>query len=197
MALQRIYDQMIGQLAGILVTTTGKGQIKQDGTEGWAQAVALVDGSGTLISGIATSANQVLEIADLDIIAAAAQSTAPVNTYPLPTTPVSGLTTAMTGTTSTLVTGMGTPAANKFNYITQITIGNSHATVGTFVELQDGNGGTTFYTAPAAAVYGGSVINFSTPLKQPTAATALYVKDTTTGANVIVSVSGFQAAAPT
>ena len=45
------------------------------------------------------------------------------------------------------------------------------------MEFQDGNGGTTFYTAPAAAVYGGATLTFPTPLRQPTAATALYCKD--------------------
>lgn len=155
-------------------------------------ADAYLNGTGGGTAGSATAANQLLMIADLDILAAQAASTDPVNTYPLPLTPVAGLTAAMTGTTSTLVTGMGTPAALKYNYITQVTIGNSHATVGTFVELQDGNGGTTFFTAPAAAVFGGAVLSFPTPLKQPTAATALYVKNTTTGANVIVSVVGYQ-----
>lgn len=105
---------------------------------------------------------------------------------------ISGLTAAMTGTTSTAVTGIGAPGASTYNYITQLTVGNSHATVGTFVELQDGSGGTTFYTVPAAAVYGGAVITFPKPLKQPTANTALYCKCTTTGSNTIVSASGFK-----
>lgn len=150
-------------------------------------------GGGSIV-GFATAANQVLEIADLDAIKAAAESTAAVNTYPLPTTPVSGLTAAMTGTASTAVAGMGAPGPGLRNYIAGIIVGNSHATVGTFVELQDGNGGTTFFTLPAAAVYGGATFTPSTPIKQPTANTALYVKDTTTGANVIVSVVGFTAA---
>ncbi|MFZ5719193.1 MAG: hypothetical protein ACOY5Y_06965 [Pseudomonadota bacterium] len=106
---------------------------------------------------------------------------------------VSGLTAAMTGTTSTAVTGIGAPGAGLYNYITTLACGNSHATVGTFVEVQDGSGGTTFFTVPAAAVYGGAVLSFPVPLKQPTANTALYVKNTTTGANVICSVAGFKA----
>ncbi len=112
--------------------------------------------------------------------------------YGLGDTCISGLTSAMTGTTSTAVTGIGQPGSGLYNYITQITIGNSHATVGTFVEFQDGNGGSTFYTAPAAAVYGGATLTFPKPLKQPTSNTALYCKNTTTSANVIVSVSGFK-----
>lgn len=115
-----------------------------------------------------------------------------VQPYGLGDNVISGLTAAMTGTTSTAVTGIGAPGANLFNYITTIVVGNSHATVGTFVELQDGSGGTTFFTIPAAAVYGGAVITLPKPLKQPTANTALFCKNTTTGANTIVSVAGFK-----
>jgi hypothetical protein len=113
--------------------------------------------------------------------------------YALPESAVSGLTAAMTGTTTTPVTGMGAPGSGLFNYITQVTCGNSHGTVGTFVDLQDGSGGTVFYTLPAAVNYGGAAPPFPFPLKQPTANTALYAKDQTTGANVICSVSGFKA----
>lgn len=133
-----------------------------------------------------------LSKADLDILAAAAQSTAPVNTYPFPVTPVSGLTAAMTGTTSTAVTGIGA-ASGKNNYITQVTASNSHATQGTDLELQDGNGGASFYIIPAASLWGGATLAFPTPLKQPTANTALYVKNTITGASTRLSASGFQA----
>lgn len=140
---------------------------------------AWTTGSGSVIALLKAMAGQV--------ISAVAQAV-----FPLPTTPVSGLTTAMTATTSTAVTGVGA-SSGKNNYITGITVGNSHATVGTFVELQDGSGGTTFFTLPAAAVYGGATFTPATPIKQPTASTALYAKNTTTGANVIVSVVGFQA----
>lgn len=43
----RIYDQTVGQLAGIVVTTTGLGAIKRDGTEAYAQLVSYVNGAGT------------------------------------------------------------------------------------------------------------------------------------------------------
>lgn len=111
--------------------------------------------------------------------------------YALPDSLVSGATAAMTGTTTTLV--LAAPAGSLHNYITQVTVGNSHATVGTFVNLQDGSGGTTIYTIPAAAVYGGATITFPAPLRQPTAATALYCACVTTGSNTIVSASGFKA----
>ena len=105
---------------------------------------------------------------------------------------VSGtITSAMTGTTSTsLIAAAG---SGLKNYITQITCWNSHATVGTAISLQDGSGGTVFYSLPAAAVYGGAVISFPAPLKQPTANTALYVVNETTGASTKCSASGFKA----
>lgn len=102
------------------------------------------------------------------------------------------ITTAMTGTTSTSL--LAAPAAGLRNYITQITVSNSHATVGTDVVIQDGSGGATLYTIPAAAVYGGAAISFPTPLRQPTTATAIFVANVTTGSSIKVSASGYKAA---
>lgn len=111
----------------------------------------------------------------------------------LPENLVNGaITTAMTGTTSTSL--IAAPGAGLYNYITQVTVSNSHATVGTDVTLQDGNGGTAFYTIPAAAVYGGAAIQFNPPLRQPTSNTALYCVNITTGASTKVSASGFKGA---
>lgn len=110
--------------------------------------------------------------------------------YANPENFVSGVTGAMTGTTSTSL--IAAPASGLRNYITQLTCSNSHATVGTFVNVQDGSGGTTIYTVPAAAVYGGAAITFPAPLRQPTTATAIYVADVTTGANVICAASGYK-----
>ena len=98
----------------------------------------------------------------------------------------------MTGTTSTSL--IAAPGAGLYNYITQVTVSNAHATVGTDVVLQDGNGGTTFYTIPAAAVYGGAAITFNPPLRQPTSNTALYCVNVTTGASTKVAASGFKGA---
>ena len=113
--------------------------------------------------------------------------------YCLPENLVSGaITTSMTGTTSTSL--IAAPGAGLYNYITQVTVSNAHATVGTDVALQDGNGGTTFYTIPAAAVYGGAAITFNPPLRQPTSNTALYCVNVTTGASTKVSASGFKGA---
>lgn len=112
--------------------------------------------------------------------------------YALSDSLVSGvITSAMTGTTSTSL--VAAPAGSLHNYITQITCSNSHATVGTDIILQDGNGGTTIYVLPAAIAYGGAALNFLAPLRQPTAATALYVANVTTGASTKCAASGFKA----
>lgn len=105
---------------------------------------------------------------------------------------VSGVTSAMTGTTSTSL--ISAPSAGLRNYITQIIVTNSHASVGTFVLIQDGNAGTTIYEGYAAAAGGGFSISFPVPLRQPTTATALYVQNVTTGANTIASASGYKGA---
>jgi hypothetical protein len=111
--------------------------------------------------------------------------------YANPENFVSGvISSAMTGTTSTSL--IAAPAAGLRNYITQITVSNSHATVGTDIIIQDGSGGTTLYVIPAAAVYGGAVIPFPTPLRQPTTATAIFCANVTTGASTKVSASGYK-----
>jgi len=111
--------------------------------------------------------------------------------YANPENFVSGaITTAMTGTTSTSL--IAAPASGLRNYITQITVSNAHGTVGTDVVIQDGSGGTTLYTIPAAALYGGAVLTFPVPLRQPTTATAIYCANVTTGASTKVSASGYK-----
>lgn len=113
--------------------------------------------------------------------------------YANPENFVSGcISSAMTGTTSASL--IAAPASGLRNYITQITVSNAHATVGTDIIIQDGSGGTTLYVIPAAAVYGGAVITFPTPLRQPTTATALYCANVTTGASTKVSASGYKGA---
>lgn len=111
--------------------------------------------------------------------------------YANPENFVSGaITSAMTGTTSTSL--IAAPASGLRNYITQITVSNAHGTVGTDVVIQDGSGGTTLYTIPAAALYGGAVLTFPVPLRQPTTATAIYCANVTTGASTKVSASGYK-----
>lgn len=111
--------------------------------------------------------------------------------YSNPENFVSGaITTAMTGTTSTSL--IASPGGALRNYITQITVSNAHPSVGTDVIIQDGSGGATIYTIPAAALYGGAVLTFPTPLKQPTVATALFCANVTSGASTKVSASGYK-----
>lgn len=113
--------------------------------------------------------------------------------YANPENFVSGcISSAMTGTTSTSL--IAAPAAGLRNYITQITVSNSHATVGTDIIIQDGSGGTTLYVIPAAAVFGGASITFPVPLRQPTTATAIFCANVTTGSNTKVSASGYKGA---
>lgn len=111
--------------------------------------------------------------------------------YANPENFVSGaITSAMTGTTSTSL--VAAPGAGLRNYITTIVVSNAHATVGTDVAIQDGSGGTTLMTIPAAALYGGAVINLPVPLRQPTTNTALYCANVTTGASTKVSCVGYK-----
>lgn len=165
-----------------------------------ATAVDAATGAGAVNTGTQrmTLASDDPAVAHLATLVSEAQGTTPVNMYPLPVTPVKGMTTQITDTTSTAVTGIGAGGSGVFNYITQITVVNADATVGTIIELQDGNAGTTFYRLPAPAAINsvgvtGSTFTFPTPLKQTTANTALYVKCTTTSADVYVSATGFQA----
>lgn len=101
------------------------------------------------------------------------------------------ITTAMTGTTDTAVSGMGAQGGSLRNYVTSVIISNAHATVGTDVVLKDGSGGTVLGTFPAAAVYGGVAITLPSPLKT-TANTALYAANITTGASTKVTCYGYK-----
>ena len=116
-----------------------------------------------------------------------------VQPYANPENFVSGtITTAMTGTTSTLL--VAAPAAGLRNYITQITASNAHASVGTDINITDGDGGTVLYVVPTAANYGGAVISFPTPLRQPTTATAIYAVNVTANSSTKISASGWKGA---
>jgi hypothetical protein len=98
---------------------------------------------------------------------------------------------SVTTTTSTAATNFGAPGAGKHNYITSVTIFNSHASTNTHVLLQDGSGGTTRWVLPAPAT-GGVTHNFSPPLKQTTANTALYFAAGAAVTTIYVSIAGYQ-----
>jgi len=113
--------------------------------------------------------------------------------YANPENFVSGaITSSMTSTTSTSL--LAAPASGLRNYITQITCSNNSATTGTEIVIQDGSGGTTLYTIPAAISFGGAAITFPVPLRQPTTATAIYCANVTTGSSTKVSASGYKGA---
>jgi len=108
------------------------------------------------------------------------------------------ISTAMTGTTSTVFGGGLAATANNYIYLTSCTTSNSSLTVSTDILLQDGSGGTTLYVlpAPAAAVAttggGGGTFTFPMPIKVPTAGNALYAANVTSGSSTKISCSGFK-----
>jgi hypothetical protein len=100
---------------------------------------------------------------------------------------VKGTTSAMTGTTSTQL--IAAVASNKI-YLQTLVCGNSHATVGTFVDVQDGSAGTVLATVPAAPNYGGATVKFDPPIPT-TNGNGVFVVDETTGASVKCTGSGY------
>ena len=113
-----------------------------------------------------------------------------VRPYALHENLVQGATAAITGTASTEVIAAG--GAGVRNYITSLTVINSHATVSTVVELRDG-ASTVIHRGYALAAGGGYTITFPTPLRGSTA-TAVNAFNITTASNVYVSASGYRAA---
>jgi hypothetical protein len=107
---------------------------------------------------------------------------------------VGQVTSAMTATTSTALTGMAAPGAALRWYITACTVSNSHATVGTMVNLQDGSGGTTIWQFPAAPAYGGATTTFPTPIRGPTLNNGIFAVNATTGSNTFISCTGYKGA---
>ena len=103
----------------------------------------------------------------------------------------SGVTSAMTGTTSTSVIG-GT--ANHYLYITQCAFSNTHASVTTMMTLQDGSAGTSLGSYVVSFGSGNNVI-FPIPLKVTTAGNGLFVVNVTTGSNTFASCSGYKTGA--
>jgi len=116
--------------------------------------------------------------------------TGTMNVNQVEKTGVSGLTTAITGTGATDV--IIAPGAGLFNYITQILVTNSDATVGTLVTLQDDTG-FPIYAGYAGPAGGGFSVSLPTPIKMPSANTKLQAI-CSIAANVYVSASGYIAA---
>lgn len=166
-------------------------------------ATAMANGTGTHDSAVGSTVlqegckaltSEPTAVANADATHAACDSVGKRITLPYanPENSLVGLiTTAMTGTTDTAVTGMGAQGAGVRNYLTQCTVSNSHASVGTDIVLKDGSGGSVLWTFPAAANYGGAVVPFPTPIKT-TANTALYAANITTGASTKLSCTGYK-----
>lgn len=107
--------------------------------------------------------------------------TAPENTFQY--------TGAIITNTQTAIKAAG--AAGVRNYITDLSLQNTHPTVGTLFTLQDGS--TTIWQVSLPANMQAPVdFDFRVP-KRGTAATALNFVLGTTGANVYVNAGGFQA----
>jgi hypothetical protein len=100
--------------------------------------------------------------------------------------------TPMTSTTSTAITGMGAQGATLRNYVTEVSCQNTHASVDTLVNIQDGSAGTVIAQLFCPHV-GGHQKQFPAPLRQPTLNTGLFAADAVTGASVTLSASGFKA----
>jgi hypothetical protein len=107
--------------------------------------------------------------------------------YANPENFVAGVSGAMTGTGNVQVIAAG--GGSLRNYVTQITVTNSHATVGTVVQIKDGT--TVIYEGFAAAAGGGFAITLPVPLRG-TAATAINAANITTGSNTYVAASGYR-----
>lgn len=109
--------------------------------------------------------------------------------YANPENFVAGKTAAITDTTRTQV--IAAQGAGVRLYITHVIVTNSHATVGTYVKIEDGS--TEIYGGYAAPAGGGFAITLPVPLRL-TANAALNVSCGTTGANVYASASGYKGA---
>lgn len=118
---------------------------------------------------------------------------------PAPGTLASGaITTAMTGTTSTVFGGGLAATASNYIYVTSCVTSNGSLTVSTDILLQDGSGGTTLAVlpAPAAAIAttggGGGSFTFPIPIKVTTSGNALYAANVTTGSSTKISCAGYK-----
>lgn len=97
-----------------------------------------------------------------------------------------------TAGTEIAVTGLDAGGTGIHNYITAVTVHNSHATTNGFIQLLDGSGGSAIWTFPNPAG-GGTTMVFNPPLKQPTANTALYFDGSAAITTAYISINGFQA----
>ncbi len=93
--------------------------------------------------------------------------------------------------TTTEVTAKAAAGASLFNYITGAQVTNSHATIGSEVQILDGTAGTVMHRAWASAL-GGYVAKFDPPLRG-TANTLISIKEATATATtgILVNLQGY------
>jgi len=174
MALKRIYDQTLGQLAGVLVTTTGLGNITRDGTEAYAQAVTNVNSSGVSVD-LATEATQLDVLAELQ--------TSPTSIPHFATDTTSDLTYGFSSSSASGEVSLVTATSGQTTRIYKAVVTAAAATV---VELRDGASGTALWTIefPAAGAY---VFDFDPrPWAKTTANTAL-IRNSTVATKVTIA----------
>lgn len=178
-----IASDSTGTLAGVttVTTLTGGGVAHDSADSGNPVKVGAKAASSLASATLVSAADRTNLVSDLDG-ALIVRNGAPLGDN-------KSTSQSVTDTTSTAATNFGAVASTK-NVITEITVYNSSATP-TFVKIQDGSGGTTFWTVPAPAG-GGSVIQFHRGLKQPTANTALYFAANDSATTVYVSINGYQ-----
>lgn len=105
---------------------------------------------------------------------------------------VRGTTSDMTNTAATDV--LAAPGSGLYNNITNLSIINSHASVGTWVNIKEETTGITLWTVYAAPAGGGEALAFpkDAPLRGTQANKKTYAQCETTGANVRVCLSGYK-----
>lgn len=109
--------------------------------------------------------------------------------YSIPSLFRDGVTAAITGTSDTAV--IAAPGASLFLNIVWIIVTNSHATVGTLVELKSST--TVRARGYAAALGGGFVLLCKTPIKLASNQ-AFNAANITTGSNTYVTAGGYVSA---
>lgn len=174
MALKRIYDQTVGQLAGVLVTATGLGTITRDGSEAFAQAVTYVTGAGDQAD-LATEATQLDVLAELQ--------TVPTSIPHFATDTTSDLTYGFSSSSASGEVSLVTATSAQTTRVYKAVVTAAAATV---IELRDGASGTALWTIefPAAGAY---VFDFDPrPWAKTTANTAL-IRNSTVATKVTIA----------
>jgi hypothetical protein len=174
MTIERIYDQTVGQLAGVRVVSAGKGEIKRDGTEAFAQAVTNVNSAGDSVD-LATEATQLDVLAELQ--------TVPTSIPHFATDTTSDLTYGFSSSSSSGEVSLVTATASQTTRVYKAVVTAAAATV---IEIRDGAAGTALWTIefPAAGAY---VFDFDPrPWAKTTANTAL-IRNSTVATKVTIA----------